>query len=90
MLTNQPKLSGPQQRNYNHLNSELSSLLASQPICPGDINLDGVVNYLDIAEWANLEALTGLSSWADINQDGVTDDADLAIILQNEGICPTT
>ena len=64
--------------------------MASQPICPGDINLDGVVNYLDIGEWANFEAISGLSSWADINQDGVTDDADLAIILQNQGICPTS
>jgi hypothetical protein len=89
LLTNRPKLSGPQQRNYNSLNSALNSLLASQPICPGDINLDGVVNYLDIEEWANFEALTGLSSWADINQDGLTDDADLAIILQNQGLCPT-
>ena len=90
LLTNRPRLSRPQQRNYTSLNSELSALLASQPICPGDINLDGVVNYLDIGEWVNLEALTGLSSWADVNQDGLTDDADLAIILQNQGICPSS
>ncbi len=64
--------------------------MASQPICPGDINLDGVVNYLDIGEWANLAGADRLSSWADINQDGLTDDADLAIILQNQGICPTS
>ncbi len=90
LLTNQPKLNGRQQRNFNSLNQELSSLLASQPICPGDINLDGVVNYLDIGEWGNFEAISGLSSWGDINQDGVTDDADLAIILQNQGLCPTS
>ena len=71
------------------MNAALSSLLASQPICPGDINLDGVVNYLDIGEWGSLMAITTRSSWADINQDGVTDDADLAIILQNQGICPS-
>jgi hypothetical protein len=90
LLTNQPKLTGRQQRNYNSLNQELDALLASQPICPGDINLDGVVNYLDIAEWGSLQAISTASSWADINQDGVTDGADLAIILQNQGICPTS
>ena len=30
----------------------------------------------------------GNSSWADINLDGLTDGADLAIILQNQGACP--
>ena len=87
LLTNQPKLTPRQRRNYNSLNAEFTSLLASQPVCAGDINLDGVVNYLDIAEWGNLQALSTGSSWADINQDGVTDAADLAIILQNQGIC---
>jgi Sulfatase len=90
LLTNQPKLTPRQQNNYNLLSKELASLLASQPICPGDINLDGVVNYLDIAEWGKYQALTGLSSWADINQDGLTNDADLTIILQNQGICPSS
>ena len=59
LLTNQPKLTPRQQNNYNSLNAALASLLASQPICPGDINLDGVVNYLDIAEWGNFQAITG-------------------------------
>jgi hypothetical protein len=90
LLINRPKLSGAQQKNFNALSQALSSLLASQPLCPGDINLDGVVNYLDIGEFANFEAISGLSSWGDINQDGVTDDADLAIILQNQGLCPTS
>jgi hypothetical protein len=90
LLTNQPKLTPRQQKNFAALSQELNALLASQPACPGDINLDGVVNYLDIAEWGKYQALTGLSSWADINQDGMTDDADLAIILQNQGICPSS
>ena len=29
------------------------------------------------------------SSWGDVNLDGLTDSADLAIILQNCGSCPT-
>ena len=30
----------------------------------------------------------GDSSWADLNLDGLTDGADLGIILQNQGACP--
>lgn len=90
LLASGSKLTRQQLRNYNALSAQLNQLLASQPACPGDVNLDGVVNYLDVAEWATLEALSsGLSSWADINLDGLTDDADLAIILQNQGQCPT-
>jgi hypothetical protein len=90
LLTNRPKLGPVQQQNFNSLSAALDALLASQPLCPGDINLDGVVNYLDIAQWGQYEALTGLSSWADINQDGLTNEEDLAIILQNQGICPSS
>ena len=52
----------------------------------GDINLDGVVNYLDVAELNMFQGPS--SSWADVNLDGLTDSADLAIILQNMGSCP--
>ena len=34
------------------------------------------------------ELSLGNSSWADLNLDGLTDDADLTIILQNQGACP--
>jgi len=64
-----------------------ATLLISQPPCPGDINLDGVVNYLDVANWGMFQPPA--SSWADVNLDGLTDSADLAIILQNFGSCPT-
>ena len=78
-----------QQSNYNALSIQLQTLLASQPACASDINLDGIVDYDDIAEWANYEGLAlGNSSWADVNQDGLTDDADLTIILQSQGRCP--
>jgi Sulfatase len=89
LLANGAKLSRLEQKNYDALTVQLKALLASQPACPADINLDGIVNYLDIAQWAMFEELSlGNSSWADVNLDGLTDAADLAIILQNLGSCP--
>jgi hypothetical protein len=80
-----------QQNNYNALTVQLTKLLASQPACPGDINLDGIVNYLDVADWGMFQGLSlGNSSWGDINLDGLTDSVDLSIILQNFGSCPTS
>jgi hypothetical protein len=91
LLANGNKLNRQQQTNYNFLSAQLDTLLASQPICPGDVNLDGVVNYQDVAAWTAFQQLSlGLSSWADINRDGLTDDADLSIILANQGQCPTS
>jgi hypothetical protein len=81
-------LNRKQKKNYNALTVQLAQILASQPACPGDVNLDGVVNNADIAQWQFFQQLSGYSSWADINLDGLTDSADLAIILQNQGACP--
>ena len=81
-------LNRKQKKNYNALTVQLAQILASQPACPGDVNLDGVVNNADIAQWQFFQQLSGDSSWADINLDGLTDSADLAIILQNQGACP--
>ena len=90
LLATGSKLNRQQQKNYNALTAQLTKLLASQPACPGDINLDGIVNYLDVADWEMLQVLSlGNSSWGDVNLDGLTDSADLAIILQNFGSCPT-
>ena len=48
------------------------------------------MNYLDVADWEMFQGLSlRNSSWGDINLDGLTDSADLAIILQNLGSCPT-
>jgi hypothetical protein len=81
-------LNRQQKKNYNALTVQLAQILASQPACPGDVNLDGVVNNADIAQWQFFQQLSGDSSWADVNLDGLTDSADLAIILQNQGACP--
>ena len=89
LLASGAKLEPQQQKNYDSLTAQFKTLLTSQPACPGDINLDGVVDYLDIAEWETFQELSlGNSSWADLNLDGLTDGADLAIILQNQGACP--
>ena len=88
LLASGTPLNRQQKKNYDTLTAQLAQLLASQPACPGDINLDGVVNNADIAQWQMFEQLSGFSSWADINLDGLTDSADLAIILQNQGACP--
>ncbi len=89
LLANGNSLTPEQQQNYDALNTDLQQLLASQPACPGDINLDGVVDQADIAQWAMFQqASMGNSSWADINQDGLTNDADQTIIEQHLGPCP--
>lgn len=90
LLASGNPLNRKQKKSYAALTAQLAQLLASQPACPGDINLDGVVNHADVAEWEMMQELSlGLSSWADVNLDGLTDSADLAIILQNQGACPT-
>jgi hypothetical protein len=88
LLANGVKLNPAQQKNYDSLNAQFKTLLASQPACPGDINLDGTVDYLDVAAWEMFQALSTASSWADIDLDGMTNDVDLSIILQNQGACP--
>ena len=88
LLADDNQLTRVQQKNFNELNARLKALLASQPSCPADVNLDRVVNRLDVDQWARFRALTPDSSWADIDQDGRTDNDDLDIILQNFGRCP--
>jgi arabinogalactan endo-1,4-beta-galactosidase len=72
---------------------ELDSILNSEAACPGDGNLDGVVNGLDISWWARFHK-SG-SSWYDFNlpstdgYDGLTNQADRNYILENLGRhCP--
>jgi hypothetical protein len=52
--------------------------------CPGDGNLDKVVNSEDIAGWKKYEGVG--SSVFDLNFDAQTDAADRAIIEANLGL----
>lgn len=73
--------------NFSELRARLDSILASQPACPGDGNIDGQVNALDVGDWKTLYQAWGLSSVYDVNFDGLTDDTDLTIISNNQGAC---
>jgi hypothetical protein len=82
-------LTPEQQTNYKGLSAQLTKVLASQPACPGDGNIDGAVNGLDMGDWLTYRTLSqGASSWYDINMDGLTNNADLALIQQYVGKCP--
>jgi arylsulfatase A-like enzyme len=85
-----PSLTPEQQSNYDALSAQLLAVLGSQPACPGDGNIDGVVDATDEADARSFQALArGGSSWYDINQDGLTDAADLQLIAQHLGTqCP--
>jgi len=90
LLTGGKPLTKVQQKNYDTLSTEMTALLASQPTCIGDINLDGVVNQLDVDQYNMLASLSaGLSSWADLNLDGLTNSTDLNTIEQHMGPCPS-
>jgi hypothetical protein len=72
---------------YNDLLSQLNSILASQPACSGDANIDGQVNGEDLSIWQKF-LNWALSSVADFNFDGLTNDKDAQIIRSNQGVCP--
>ncbi|MDD5319396.1 MAG: sulfatase-like hydrolase/transferase [Methylococcales bacterium] len=91
-------LSRVEQKNFDKLNTSLMQLLATEPHlptnpnyagCPGDGNLDLLVNFTDVENWRVFAALDesgySESSWYDFNFDGLTDDEDLQIIEQNFG-----
>jgi len=70
---------------------QLNSILASQPACPGDGNIDGTVNSQDAAEWQRIVSNWSGSSVFDFNFDGVTDTLDQQAIITHQGPCaPTT
>ncbi len=72
---------------YDDLTAKLDRMLASQPACVGDGNADGVVNALDLDNWRMISQAWGLSSTYDLNFDGLTDDADRALLAGNTGAC---
>src|SRR5262249_25591395 len=68
---------------FNQLNNKMNQVLNSEPACPGDGNLDKVVNQLDLD---GVHAFTGPApSFFDFNLDGQTDNLDRNIVLQNFG-----
>ena len=79
-----------ERRQYNKLSHEMTALLSTYKPCPGDGNLDAVVNQKDVDGWKTYSVLNGgQSSWFDFNFDGITDNKDLDIIYQNwQRRCP--
>ena len=51
------------------------------PTILGDVNLDGVVTFLDIAPFISLLAAGGFQEEADIDQNGVVDFLDIAALI---------
>jgi hypothetical protein len=84
------ELNGQERRAFAQLSAELSNLVASQPSCPGDGNLDGKVNAQDVVDWHYWTTINGgNSSWYDFNYDGVTNNLDFNVIYDNLGTkCP--
>jgi arylsulfatase A-like enzyme len=86
-------LNEDQTKIFNQLTDSMNTTLASEPPCPGDGNLDKVVNFEDVENWfyfaTNGTPVQGgppnTSSWYDFNIDGKTNRRDLRIILQHFG-----
>jgi hypothetical protein len=70
-------LSSPARENYDALDQALNDTLNSQKACPGDANLDALVNQADVQNQADWITITnGASTWWDLDGDGYTDDDD--------------
>ena len=69
---------------YLDLRDELIGMLASQPPCPADVNLDGVVDSADLSgllgEWG------GPGFW-DADESGIVDGTDLGLLMGAWGPC---
>jgi arylsulfatase A-like enzyme len=81
-LLSKASLTKTEQANLNKLMAVMDGILASEPACPGDGNLDKKVNDDDIQ---GLIDNWNLPSVFDFNNDGVTDVKDLQIIETNFG-----
>ena len=74
------------QRNYASLTKELGLLNGSTGACDGDGNLDRMVDARDVIGWIRFAIMNGgKSSWYDFNLDGLTNEVDVATIIQNYG-----
>ena len=79
-------LSSAQQQAFTKLTTLLADIRATVIACPGDGNIDGVVDASDLENWASYASSAGLSSVYDFNLDGLTDALDESIILENMGL----
>ncbi len=79
-------LTPEQQSNYDALASQLAAILASSPPCPGDGNIDLVVDQKDLDDWSSFSETGGLSSVYDFTLDGFTNTADRSVIEDNLGV----
>jgi hypothetical protein len=79
-------LSNTQQAAYDALTGRLAAIRATVIACPGDGNIDGVVDDKDLQDWQSYAEPWGLSSVYDMNLDGRTDTLDRDIILENLGL----
>ncbi len=85
-LLERSALSREEQENYASLQDALRDIDAGNINCPGDGNLDGVVDEQDLADWEAFSTLNeGRSSWYDFNHDGRTDATDRATITSRLG-----
>lgn len=78
-------LTPEQVANFQSLYEQLQEVLGSEPACPGDGNLDKVVNKQDRKNWRRLSKRWGASSVYDLNFDGLTDALDQDIIEAHMG-----
>jgi len=83
------KLTQQQLTNFNSLSATLDSIMKSEVPCPGDGNLDKVVDEQDLRNWKLFSqaqtAPSPSSSWYDFDHDGSTGSFDLALIQSNFG-----
>ena len=84
-LLKRPVLGPKQLANLEKLYEELLRIVTSEPRCPGDGNLDKVVNSLDLVGVQQMMAAGGGSSVFDFNHDGLTNDLDRQIVLDHYG-----
>ncbi len=63
------------------------SVIPAAPICPGDLNDDGVVGPPDLGILLALWNTDGSPNGADINLDGTVNAADLGLLVGGWGVC---
>jgi hypothetical protein len=73
---------------YTDLQNKMAQMLASQPACVGDGNIDGIVDALDLSNMQMIASVfSGISSAYDLNIDGKTIVASDAPLMKY-GACP--